>query len=239
VEIEKGNTQKGVNKNIIHFLRDYYKNPQDLKTLFDAPCGQGEFLKSLKHFFPGAHVEGQDLFATPLPEIKNNFHRGDLKTAFLNKTQKFDVITCISGVMVFDNVSGFVEKADQHLSPGGLLIVTNDNILTLRDRLSFLFFGRLKRFKLAYDVQEGNWNVMLIQGIWKLLRMNKFEVIKVEYTSHYAEDLLFAPLALVLYPLWWLYIRFSKGEMDQKTRQKLFPFSALLARHYIIYSKKI
>ena len=236
--VEKGNTQKGVNKNVIRFLCNYYKDPKKLTSVFDAPCGQGEFLRSLKRFFPGAHIEGQDLFAEPLPEIKDHFHRGDLRTAFLNKTQKFDVITCISGVMVFDHVTGFIETADKHLNHGGLLIITNDNILTLRDRFSFLFFGRLKRFKLPYSVEEGNWNVMLIQGLWKLLRMNKFEIVKVEYASHYAEDLLFAPLAVILYPFWWLYIKLSKGEMDQKTRQELFPFSALLARHYIIYAQK-
>ncbi len=236
--IEKGNTQKDVNKSIIRFLTGYYPNTSDLKSVFDAPCGQGEFLRSLKRFFPNTHVEGQDLFASPLPEIAQNFLRGDLRNTFLNKTDKFDVITCISGVMVFDHVSGFVEKAEKHINPGGLLIVTNDNVLTLRDRLSFLFFGRLKRFKLGYSVQEGNWNVMLIQGLWKLLRMNKFEVLKVEYTSFYAEDLVFAPVALVLYPLWWLYIRFSKGEMDQKTRRELFPLSSLLSRHYIIYARK-
>lgn len=238
--IEKGNTQKGVNFRVLKFLHQYFQGSKTLSSLLDAPCGQGEFLKAVKQFFPKAELEGQDLFASPLPEIKQHFRKGDLKVTFTGlDDRKFDVITCISGVMVFDHVSGFIENASRHTKTEGLFVLTNDNILTVRDRLSFLFFGRLKRFKLHYSVEEGNWNVLLVQALWKLLRLNKFEVIKVEYCSYYAEDILFLPLALILFPIWWMFIHFGKGEMDAQTRKQLFPFAALLARHYIIYSRKL
>lgn len=232
--VEKGNTQKDVNKKILEFLIDQANPPS---SLFDAPCGEGEFLIAFRRFFPQARLAGQDLFAKPLTEIKEVFSRGDLKSAFVDQ-KNYDVITCISGVMVFDHVSSYIEKAATRLNPQGYLILTNDNILTVRDRLSFLFFGQLKRFKLIYSPQEGNWNVVLIQALWKLVKANKLKLVKVEYTSFYPEDFLFLPLALLLYPIWWCKIYFSRGEMDSTTRRQLFPFAALLARHYIIYAQK-
>lgn len=232
--IEKGNTQKGVNKAIIQFLAQ-----KKWQSLFDIPCGQGEFLRSLQRIFPKTQLLGQDLYAEPVPEIRNFFLKGDAKSPFSqiqNKT--FDIITSISGVMVFDHVSGFFENCRQHLNPQGYLIVTNDNILTIRDRLSFLFLGRLKRFKLHYSKDEGNWNVMLIQGLWKQFKSHGFEIEKIEYTTHYVEDIIFFPVALFLYPLWALYIFLGKGEMTFKERKELFPFFALTARHYVIYGKR-
>jgi len=236
--ITKGNTQKGVNKAILRFLYGH-SHQHPVRSLLDAPCGQGDFLRSFQTVFPGSHMEGFDLFCEPLPEVRPYFKKADFKNLFQNlKSSQFDVITNISGVMVADQVSDFISEAKKHLNPNGILVLTNDNILTVRDRLSFLLFGRLKRFKLFFSPEEGNWNVVLIQGLWKQLKSNGFDIQKVEYTSFYLEDFLFFPLALLMYPLMWLHLLFGKGEMDFHSRKMLFPFSALLARHYVIYAQK-
>lgn len=237
-QIDRGSTQKGVNRAILKFLLSYFQTKK-LEFLLDVPCGKGEFLNTIKKIFPDSEIEGYDLFATPLPEIKNFFKTSDIKTIFSEHDgNKCDVITCISGVMVFDHVSSFIENASRHLKPDGWLIITNDNVITVRDRLSFLFLGRLRRFKLIYSRDEDIWNVVLIQALWKHLQQNGFNNIKVQYTSCYLEDFIFLPLAILIYPYWWLAIYLTKGEMDVETRKKLFPFIALLARHYVIYAQK-
>lgn len=236
--VTKGNTQKGVNLAILRFL-DENSSPRP-SSLLDAPCGQGDFLKSFQVVFPGAHMEGFDLYCDPLPEAAPYFKKTDFKDIFKNlKKSSFDVITNISGVMVVDQLSQYIPQAKEHLNPHGYLILTNDNTITVRDRLSFLFFGRLKRFKLFFSPQEGNWNVVLIQALWKHLKANGFEIRKVQYTSFYVEDFFFLPLALLIYPFMWLHILTGKGEMPIRDRKILFPFSALLARHYIIYAQKM
>lgn len=237
--IERGNTQKGVSLTVAQLLHEWrMKNPGRLKSLFDIPCGQGEFLRSLQRVFPDLQLRGLDLMAEPHDEIKDLFIRGDAREPFgAVGGQKFDAITCISGVMCFDHVSGFFSSCRSHLNPGGHLIVTNDNVLTMRDRLSFLFLGHLKRFKLLYSIREGNWNVVLIQGLWKQFRANGFRIERVTYTSFYPEDLLFLPLALVIYPIWWLNIMLRKSEMSRRERHQLFPFRSLMCRHYVVWGR--
>ena len=232
--VERGNTQKGVNTAVYNYL-----DQQEFASLLDIPCGQGEFLRHIRSHRPKVKLAGIDLFATPHPEIQDVFIRGDAREGFRSLgNQKFDVITSISGVMCFDNVSGFFKNCSGHLNQNGVLIITNDNIQTIRDRLSFLFLGRLKRFKLLYSANEGNWNVVLIQGLWKQFKLNGFKIEKVEYVSLYLEDIVFAPLALMIYPIWLLNLLFTKAEMPIKERLALFSIKALIYRHYIIYGRK-
>jgi hypothetical protein len=236
--IENGNTHRGVNRDVLKFLWQWNdRNPT--QSLLDAPCGQGEFLKAVKQILPDVRIAGQDLLAEPLPEIAHAFRRGDQSKGFIDLDgQCFDVVTNISGVMCMDGASAIFSRTHDLLAPGGLFIVTNDNILTVRDRFSFLLFGRVKRFKLLMHPGEGNWNLMLIQSLWQLLRTNRFKVVRVEYTTVFTEDWIWLPFALLLYPLWWLSFAFKKEEMDGATRRALFPFKALLARHYVIYAQR-
>jgi hypothetical protein len=53
----------------------------------------------------------------------------------------FDVITSIGGIMCFANTAQFVGNCARRLWQGGLLLVSNDNCLSVRDRLSYLFLA--------------------------------------------------------------------------------------------------
>ena len=235
IQIEKGNTQLGVNAEVFRHL-DH--KPESDFALLDVPCGQGSFLRAVRDHFPRAKIQGIDLFEQPYDDIKEFFVRGSSADWSFAEGRKFDVITCISGVMCFDNVSDFFQKASMHLNPGGRLIVTNDNVLTIRDRLSFLFLGRVRRFKKLYSETEGNWNILLIQALWKLYRLNGFEVRDVEYTSRRGEDYLLAPLILVLYPIELLSLWLTKSPIPLKMRLKLFPPWMLISRHYVMVGIK-
>ncbi|MCX7978117.1 MAG: class I SAM-dependent methyltransferase [Bdellovibrionaceae bacterium] len=236
-QIEKGNTQLGVTQAIAEQLHRRFQE-QGL-SLLDVPCGAGEFLRSLRRWKPKWSLAGVELFATPVPEVSDIVTQADArKFAELFPGRKFDVVTSISGVMVFDNPTAHLQEIHKVLANDGLLFITNDNVLTIRDRLNFLFFGRFKRFKLNYDPAEGNWNLILPQGLWKLLVQNNFEFEDCLYTSIRAEDWIFLPLVAIFYPIWLLEILFGKGSMPKAVRRKLFSWRALLARHYIIVTRR-
>ncbi len=233
--VETGYTQRGVNKAIFSYLLN---NKIEPKSILDMPCGEGHFLKSFKQFFPKCEIHGQDLYTNPLPEIRDCFAKKDVKDWSLYENKKFDGIFSISGVMVHDNIEGFIKSSYDHLEQNGFLLITNDNILTIRDRISFLLLGRFRRFKNIFSENEGNWNLLKIQSLHMLLRRSKFKIESIQYTSIYPEDYLLLPIALILLPLHLLYLWSLKSDMPFKDRYAKFPLSAFLSRHYIIVARK-
>lgn len=238
-KIEKGNTHKGVNKAIIKFLANEVLNGFELKKLFDCPCGQGEFLKSLKFVFPKLEFEGQDLYAEPLKEIEPYFFKGnasyDLKEI---ASDLYCVSTSISGIPVFDEVSQHFSQLARITKPGGFVICTNDNIMTVRDRLHFLFFGHVKRFKLFNRKNEGIWNQVCTQTIWMHLEKHDLKVKKIIYVNTQLEDLCLLPIAMIMYPINFIYMLFCRSHLSLKQKYMLFPFSMLLSRHYVFVAEK-
>jgi hypothetical protein len=70
----------------------------------------------------------------------------------------------------------------------------------VRDRLSYLFLGRVRRFRLLFEPNEGNFQLVQHQELKRLFDVNGIRLTHVVYTAHYTEDLLYLPLALVLWP---------------------------------------
>lgn len=238
MEIPRANTQKNVNKTVYKMIEAELKSAQDGQSWLDSPCGTGEFALFIKTQAPQLQVTGVDLFAE-VSDKSIQFIKQSAHDYLRNqKANSLDFVTCISGVMCFDGVYELSSLYGQAIKPNGTLVITNDNVMTIRDRLNFLFFGHFKRFKLLYSQNEGNWNVVLPQAIYSLLKKNNFDQIKVKYTSLYAEDFLFLPLAVLIYPFFFLYLVTRKNEMTLKERLQLFPFLSLIARHYVVRAKK-
>jgi ubiquinone/menaquinone biosynthesis C-methylase UbiE len=248
-EIPRGNTQKNVNALLFHLLNKHFPN-RSLKSLIDVPCGEGEFLNFISAEFPAAQLIGVDRFssggvgpneASDSPGGKRafSFFKQTAQSFFSeHKPTQIAAITCISGVMCFDGIHELLQQFHQALTPGGLVVVTNDNIMTTRDRVNFLFFGHFKRFKLIYDRNEGNWNIMTPQALIMLLERAHFVDIDIKYTSTYWEDITWLPLSLVLYPLFLFKVLLANGQKSIKERMSLYPFRSLLARHYVVWARK-
>jgi SAM-dependent methyltransferase len=247
-KVPKGNTQKSVNALVFSLLNRFFPN-RSLKSLIDVPCGEGEFLNFISTEFPTAQLVGIDRFAsggvrqgeTPASKDGNTFtfFKQNAQAYFAEQNPKeVEAITCISGVMCFDGIHDLFQQFHHALTPGGHAIVTNDNIMTMRDRVNFLFFGHFKRFKLFYDRNEGNWNIMTPQALIMLFERYDFVNINIKYTSIYWEDIAWLPLALIFYPFFLLKVLFAKGPSSFKSRLALYPFRSLLARHYVIWAQK-
>lgn len=237
-EIPRGNTQDEVNHKVFEALLKRYQPTEPLKVL-EIPSGEGFFLETFRKIFPKAELLGGDPYVEPVASVKALTVKKTAEEIFLDlKNQKFDLMVCISGVMCFDGIHKFVRQATETLKVGGHFILTNDNTLTARDRLSFLLFGRVKRFKLLYQYEERNWNIMPIQALWMLWHQNHVELEEVIYAPIKTEDWLTLPIALVLFPFQMIYLATQKSPLTWKQRYRMFPFRSLLARHYILVGKK-
>ena len=238
VNVPRGSTQKNVNEVVFSAIQEKVRQNGNKLSLLDVPCGHGVFADFIQGQYPEFKVVGIDLFENP-PAPTFEFHKTKAQYFLLeNKERKYDVITCISGIMCFDGAGDFFNTIYPALNQGGIFAVTNDNVLTVRDRVHFLIFGHLKRFRLLYATNEGNWNVIMPQGVGMLLERAGFKNIKYKYTAIYNEDFIFLPIAALIYPLFALYLLLFKGTKTTSERLKMFPFMSLIARHYVVTAEK-
>ena len=234
--IPRGNTQRGVNRAVLNVLCATFRAEQSF-DLLDIPSGSGEFGRTVKRLFPSSRVTCADLHGSGSDDLPCRCVDAARPFPFADD-ERFDAITSISGVMEFDNTEGFVSECVKHLRPGGRIIITNDNAFTVRDRLSYLFLGRVRRFKLLMEAHARTFRHVPVQELAKIFSEQQLTLERVEYVAFFAEDLLFLPLALILYPLQWLYVRALASPVSRATRAQLFPWRSLLHRHYLIVGTK-
>ena len=236
-DIPKGNTCRGVNRAIIEFLLGCGDDLGRARFL-DIPCGPGAFMRTLRDFFPDATVKGCDIHP-PESLPASACTRVDASRPFtvFSETQ-FDVITSISGVMEFDNTRQFFESCAAHLRENGRLIVTNDNLVSVRDRLAYLAFGKARQFGLFPDPDKPTWKMIPVQNLVRILYDAGFVVREIRYVSARFKDWALLPLALLLWPGQLLYVRMSRSVLGARERAALFPFRSLICRHYILVCAK-
>jgi 2-polyprenyl-3-methyl-5-hydroxy-6-metoxy-1,4-benzoquinol methylase len=238
LEILRGQTQKDVNKIILQELLNKFNESSQKKAL-DLPCGNLEFLNHLHILFPNWQLEGFDLFPPATANNKVNFTQMDLSKTFTTaEEEKFDLITCISGIMMFGNTENFLSNCIKRLNTDGTIIITNDNPATIKDRLSYLFLGRFRIFDQFFDDHETLTQLVIIQDLTRMFRKNNIEIEKIIYCSFYPKDFLFLPFALAVYPFQMLYLLSRKTNMSLALKMSKYNFKQLFGRHYIIIGKK-
>ena len=232
-QVPRGNTSAGVNRTIIGHLLSVLE-PEATGSLLDIPCGKGEFLDSAKRFFPKMETFGADITATP-KDFEHNFTKID--AAHFSPPQtgtKFRIVTCISGVMEFDNTLSFFEGLKEVIDQNGELIVSNDNLVTVRDRVLYLLFGRHRQYKMAIPFHAPTWKIVPLQNLLRILHDSGFKLTAIRYVPPRPSDWLWLPLAALFAPFQYLYLRSSSEEQNLSLKRAMFPFLSLLSRHYIV-----
>ena len=238
MDVPRGNTQRNVNRTILERLVPGLRDRPGARVL-DVPCGEGEFLEALRRLVPGVEVHGIDVTPPRDPPEGIAFETADATRDFEAPGGPFDVITSISGVMMFGNTKSFVENCARQLKSGGTFVLTNDNSFTIRDRISFLFLGRLRRYRLVFGPDEGITNHVPIQELARLLDANRIRIREVAYTSFYPEDLLWLPLLVPIALIQLAYLRWGRHALPPAERRRLFPLRSLWLRHYVIFGEKL
>ncbi|MFM6982728.1 MAG: methyltransferase domain-containing protein [Chitinophagaceae bacterium] len=238
LRVERGETQKDVNTSVLKELIKRIDTNRIFKAI-DLPCGSGGFLKYIHAIFPKANLSGADIvMPLDVPENTKCYQMDLTKDFEIPETEKYDLITSISGIMMFGNTQNFIENCSRRLETGGLLVLTNDNASTIIDRLAFLFLGRHRQFPLVFEDNQGITQNIPVQEVVRLLRANKFEIDKVEYTSFYRKDLKFLPFILLFAPFQYLYIKTIKTSIKKEVISQMFGLKQYLHKHYIIYAIK-
>lgn len=230
-------TCRGVHRAIIEYM---LKRDQNLanSAMLDIPCGKGELIWTLRRFFPGADLRGCDL-KKPDTLTSGEFAPVDASRPFsVFPGSKFDYIFSVSGVMEFDNTLQFFESCHKHLRDDGYFVVTNDNIVAIRDRISYFCLGKVRQYHLFVTLGQGSWKVIPIHNMLRILEETGFQIREVQYVSLLPKDWLMLPLALLVYPIQFLYMNLSRSRIPWRVQRAIYPFRSLLCRHYIIACQK-
>jgi SAM-dependent methyltransferase len=237
-QIPKGNTCRGVHRAIIEYLLES-GDVADGKTMLDIPCGAGFLISSLRLFFPKAVLRGCDM-RMPKTLSPGDFSPVDASRPFtVFPGMKFDFVFSVSGVMEFDNTLQFFAQCKDCLRDGGLFLVTNDNVVAIRDRIAYFWLGKVRRYQLFVTQGQPTWKVIPVHNMVRILQDAEFKIREIRYTSLRWKDWLMLPLALLVYPIQFLYMRFTRTKMPIAMRHEMYPFRSLLCRHYIIVCEKL
>jgi len=236
--IDRGQTQTDVNRTVLEIICRQADENTPVRLL-DLPCGNLEFLSYVKTLFPAAEITGADIVK---PEMQQGiaFVQMDFTREFtIPPEKKYDVITSISGVMMFGNTLAFIRNCIDHLETGGSFIITNDNAATIKDRLSFFFLSRYRLFNAVFEDKEHLTENISINKLCHLLRTNGVAVEEIRYTSLYKKDLLLLPFALLAWCTQFLYLKRLHTKILRSQIKMMYPFRHLFCRHYVIVGRKV
>lgn len=230
--VPRGNTCPGVNRAIMQHLISLGTDFSGDKIL-DVPCGQGIFLDAFREFFPDSITVGADIQIPP-DSFSHDFFQWDASVGgLIEKQNSIKVITCISGVLEFDNTLSFFRHLNASLAADGLLIVSNDNLISVRDRVLYFFFARFRQYQLSIGDNHPSWKILTIQNLRRILNDAGFEIAKIEYIKPKLAEWLWLPLALPIFVIQNIYLRHAENSQNQNTIKSLFPLLSMISRHYI------
>jgi hypothetical protein len=234
-DVPRGNTCPGVNPAIIEYFLAHPPDNETAKWL-DFPCGDGQFLDTVKQFFPSIETTGADIVRSQ--KFDHEFlelDASDCAEPAIN--YQFDIVTCISGVMEFDNTLAFFRRLSAMSTPSSTLVVTNDNVQTIRDRLLYLLFGRFRQYRLdPLKLDIPTWKVLHLANLIKILKDAGYTVSEVKYVTGESAEWLWLPVAILIYLAEYLCRRPRPSAGNQNV--EYFSLKSLVARHYLLICSK-
>ena len=112
--------------------------------VLDLPCGPGLLSEALRRL--GFHVVAADLDAEGFaPRDRIPFYRVDLDAPLPFPDACFDLVHCGDGIEHLENPFQALRELARLLAPGGRLVLTTPNYLSLERRLRFLWSGSLAK----------------------------------------------------------------------------------------------
>jgi 2-polyprenyl-3-methyl-5-hydroxy-6-metoxy-1,4-benzoquinol methylase len=147
-------------------------------SVADVGCAAGAFPNYLKKRFPNAEVVGIEYLENLITKAKADFPLLEFKQGnLLDKTSvkgKYDVITMLGVLCIFDDYKKVIENALSWLNPGGRLILQNmisefDVDVIIKYKHSSLDFHE--------DSLESGWNIVSEKSLAFVAEANNAKII--------------------------------------------------------------
>ena len=157
---------------------------QKFSSIADVGCAAGAFPAYLKKRFPGSDIEGIEYLDSLLnkalidfPEI--SFSKGNV----LDKksvTKKFDVITMLGVLTIFDDYNTVLKNVLSWLNPKGRIIL--HNLVNEYDIDVFIKYRTSKDNYVEADLEQG-WNIISKKSLELFAEKNSARLVSCENFS--------------------------------------------------------
>ena len=96
--------------------------------------------------------------------------------------------------------------------------------------------------KLFRIYQQNLWNLVPIAILVRFLHNAGFAIEDIRYLVNKKKDYWMLPLALLVFPIQYLYVSFAfffeKVHAPYDLRRKMYPFRSLYSAHYVVIARK-
>lgn len=193
--------------------------------MLDAGAGRGHFCALAQR--AGHRVEAcdylQEIFE--LPSVP--FHKADLNAAIPIPDASFDCVVSIEVLEHLENHSRFISELVRVTKPGGTLILTTPNVLSIQSRFHYLLYGTTDCAPYPLDPARPDYFMQHINPIPLneiIFHLERAGADLIELTTNRIRRGSIVPMAL-LYP--WLALALRAKLL----RKKHAPMRAVYQRH--------
>jgi len=212
--------------------------------ILDAPCGAGALTMTLRD--RGYEMSGADVDPAAARLLGDAFTTVDLSGPLPWSDRFFDAALSVEGIEHLENRHAYLRELARVLKPGGTLVLTTPNIVSLRSRIRFRgsgFFNQDPRpLREASRHPLHHIGLMTFPDLRYALHTSGFRIAAVAHTHIKPVSSLYA----VLVPWAWIYttIAFRKErDPDQRAanreiRRALFSRSLLYGENVLITARR-
>jgi 2-polyprenyl-3-methyl-5-hydroxy-6-metoxy-1,4-benzoquinol methylase len=212
-------------------------------TVLDAPCGDGLLPATLRQAGYDAH--GVDINSAGAALLGQAYHDADLNGRLPFGGAVFDVVFSIEGIEHLEDRFRYLRELHRVLKPGGTLILTTPNIVSVRSRVRFFGSGFYHRdgrpLREAHPSPFHHIALSTLADLRYALHTSGFRLAQVSHTHIKPISFLYGWLV----PWMWLYtaIAFRKEKdavqrrANREIRSALFSTSVLFGENLLLIAK--
>ena len=150
--------------------------------LLDVGCGGGALWPAVRRHFAG--YTGVDVVRYEGFPDDGEFYAADLESGAVPlPDESFDVVAAVETIEHLDGPRRFVRELVRLVKPGGWLIVTTPNQLSLSSLLCLLRRGQFQAFQEGPGLYPAHLTALLEADLLRIARENGLEGARVHYTD--------------------------------------------------------